>query len=245
MTPMLLCILPAFLTLALTANPALAGEDAANATLVEGTAVQDSGNGWKELAQGAAVANGNKVKTETGARLELSVGPSDFVRLNENTAAQVNIATDPARKIQIILEQGDLWTDMDRLGKGEEFEVLTPLAGASIRGTSFNTHVEKDGSTTVSVISGKVEVYNPRHKEKPKFDTKSERKEVAPPGEVAAPSEVTEEQWMEIVEAGQSMTISSSGGRYVLPVGEGADDSAKKWQEFNKNRKSEAKGKGK
>lgn len=56
------------------------------------------------------------------------------------------------------LKKGKVWLRGQR--KGEPFQVQTPTATAAIRGTEWYMEVGMDGTTTVGVLDGKVEVGN-------------------------------------------------------------------------------------
>ena len=190
------------------------------------------------VAQGE-VKDGDTVRTADGSRVEITLGPADFVRLNENSTVAVAIKTAaaPARQIQVRVEGGDVWSDMEAMGKGDDFEVETPTAGASIRGTRFNTSVGNEGATSIAVHQGEVQVYDPQYKKKPQPDKKSPRKEVTGPQEVAGPKEIAFEQWVEIVKAGQKISIAPGGQHSVADIGATENEKDREWRRFNEERR--------
>ena len=60
--------------------------------------------------------------------------------------------------MRLELGQGQVWIEVDDLPEGETFEVETPGAVASVRGTRFSARTTPDGNTIVSTREGTVTV---------------------------------------------------------------------------------------
>ena len=88
---------------------------------------------------------------QTGSQLR--IGPSSRIKL-EN--AQVLTGENFSQTL-IRLDQGSLYTKVNRLEQGSSFSLITPTATASVRGTDFLTKVEGSEST-VLVQDGSVAV---------------------------------------------------------------------------------------
>jgi hypothetical protein len=67
--------------------------------------------------------------------------------------------------MKIKLDSGQIWVNIEGLQEGETFEVETPNATATVRGTRFSVRVDKDGRTVVSVVRGLVDVRSEKEDE--------------------------------------------------------------------------------
>ncbi len=89
---------------------------------------------WAGAQEGAAVAQGGEVLTNADSTCDLAIGAdqASTIRLNPNSRAVLN-SIDPAK---VDLQSGKLFALVRGL-KGSAFQVSTPTAVASARGTGF------------------------------------------------------------------------------------------------------------
>lgn len=114
-----------------------------------------AGEDWLAALQDMAIYLGGEVwaKEASTARLQLA---QDLVRVAPNTI--FTFSEPGANALQVDLQQGQLWLNIQGLQPGASFEVTTPAASASVRGTRFSVRVGADGRTVVSVVDGSVAV---------------------------------------------------------------------------------------
>ena len=111
------------------------------------------------------------------------------------------------------------------------FELELPTAVAGVHGTVYQTSVSKDSSAEVKVFDGEVAVNN---RSLSTGEAGSGLSEVAAPDEVSGPSEVSMEQWTEIVRAMQKISIDKKGKpSSVQPFSRNASST---WEQWNTER---------
>jgi hypothetical protein len=110
---------------------------------------------WEPAQVDMPVYRGGEVWAQEAstARVEVAQG---LVRVAPNTIFTFD-QPDPDT-MEVGLDEGQLWLDVDGLGAGERFEVETPAAVASVRGTRFSVRAEADGRTVVSTWASTVTV---------------------------------------------------------------------------------------
>ncbi len=79
-----------------------------------------------------------------------------LVRVAPNTI--LTIEQPEANTLQLNLDEGQIWINIEGLAPGETFEVETPAAVASVRGTRFSVIVAADGTTVITCITGEIHV---------------------------------------------------------------------------------------
>ncbi len=99
-----------------------------------------------DIQQGMMILKGDKLVVSKASSADLAFDPQwqNVAHLNENTRVVVRYLN-PTR---LEMVSGDIYSKLDSLPKGSSFEVVTPTAIASVRGTKFRTTHEK-GTTTV------------------------------------------------------------------------------------------------
>ena len=94
-----------------------------------------------------------RAKEASTARLKLE---GNLIRVAPNTIFTLNQPDE--QTLQLDLQEGQIWLNVEGLAPGEKFEVETPGASASVRGTRFSVRVNKKQTTFVSVVGGTVSV---------------------------------------------------------------------------------------
>jgi FecR-like protein len=113
---------------------------------------------------GDIFATGDLVRADTQGRAVLTFFDGSTVSVEPNSQVRVvSLVKTSAGGIQLTLEQtlGRTWASVSELATADsKFEIRTPSMTAIVRGTAFETIVEKlaDGTTTTTVKTGEGEV---------------------------------------------------------------------------------------
>ena len=111
---------------------------------------------------GKKIIKGDSVKTGTNssATIQFSSGAIIILRQNAEISVQNLDRTDMSQnKIELEQTSGSTFS---KIAKGKaEYKISSPTAVASVRGTSFSTTVQENGTTEISLLKGKLEVENP------------------------------------------------------------------------------------
>lgn len=108
---------------------------------------------WKVPQKGAWVAQGSDIKTASGATCEIGLGEnrSSVVRMKSDSETKLSKMT--SEKIRVDLKAGGIYTLVRDLKKGSTFEVVSPAAVATARGTGWEQDMD-----TIQVFESVVEV---------------------------------------------------------------------------------------
>lgn len=124
---------------------------ATGSQLAEGTQLQTGADGYVSVR----LADGSLIKVQAGSDVTLE-------RMRRRTATGDT-------SLGIGLQRGSVQSTVTpKNTRGQRFDIRTPLAVASVRGTEFDVSVADNGNTATSVTQGVVAVRAPAHaKEKP------------------------------------------------------------------------------
>lgn len=119
--------------------------------------------GSLEASVNMNLVSGDHVSTSAGAYVVLRLDDDKFVMLGEQGAMQVEAEGDASKgRTAIHLEAGSVLSEIQNpLGQNSTYEVVTPSATMSVRGTVFEVRwngSDSDGSIEVLVYEGKVAV---------------------------------------------------------------------------------------
>jgi len=108
---------------------------------------------WKTPRQGTWVEKGSEIKTGDGSSCDIGLGEDhhSMVHMTENTRTILH--TLDAEKIRVNLEEGSVFARVRDLKKGSTFEVASPTAVATARGTGWEQSVDE-----INVFESSVEV---------------------------------------------------------------------------------------
>lgn len=188
----------------------------ARITHIEGSAsvLRSGASQWRDARPGMPLGVGDELYARTESFVEVRYEVGAVVRLNEETKMILEEVSDAV--ITTRTPMGDVWVNMRRLtSAGRQFDMATPTAVASIRGTSYRMTTAADSSTDVNVFGGEVAV-GPSGDRGAKPGTghprppAAEPREVPGPEEVPGPFEVPLEHWLTIV-AGQRISVRADG----------------------------------
>lgn len=119
---------------------------------------------------------GDALKTGQAARAQLTIGRSQYVRMDQNSQLLITyLQADGLTSFKALV--GGVWVTIGEALKGaSKFEVLSPSVVAGVRGTVFRLEADEQGHSQVTVYEGQVEV-TPLEGEQPR---EAERVIVAP-----------------------------------------------------------------
>lgn len=107
------------------------------------------GQGWSAAVVDMPLYAGGEVWAKDASTSLLGLG-EDRLRVSPNTI--FTLRRPDRQTMELNLEQGQIWLNIEGLKPGEEFNINTPAASASVRGTRFSVRVEPDGTTIVSTV---------------------------------------------------------------------------------------------
>lgn len=117
---------------------------------------------WRAARAGDSVHPGESVRVGAGGRAELVVG-AGRVRLYENSLLRLpGAGPGAAGPASVDLDRGESLFDVDRDASPGGFEVRTPEAVVTVKGTRFAVALD-EGVAAVSVFRGVVAVREPTH----------------------------------------------------------------------------------
>lgn len=152
---------------------------------------------WNNANMGQFIYEGDTVRTGPASRAGLTYTGAIETRLNANTTIKVEPAElankGEGDKIQMLF--GKVWTKI--LKKRTKFQIYTPVAVCSVRGTEYETDVEKDGRTDVKVYEGEVELFNNYGSKKVNKNSKSSVGAGSPPSDPVPLGGGEKETWQE------------------------------------------------
>ncbi len=118
------------------------------------------GIGDLDAAVNMNLVSGDFVHTGADAYIVLMLDTDKYVMLGEAASMQVVAEGDEkAGRTSILLEQGSVLNEIQNpLGEGASYEVVTPNATMSVRGTVFEVDRNRDGMVSTMVFDGKVKL---------------------------------------------------------------------------------------
>ena len=219
--------------LALVPGVARAAAPAATVTFLAGEAFREHGGKKDKLAEKVDLAEGDKVRTSKGARLELTLADQSVVRLDgdsELTLKAASLAGDE-KMFTAKLGFGKLWAKVNSvLGGQSHFDVETQNAVAGVRGTTFRVDARHDASALVRVYAGAVAVAGARTPQTSHHEVGGPRKEV--PG----PAEISKQQFEKLLASMMQVKVAANGELGEPEQFSAADDSKDAWVAFNQQR---------
>ncbi|MFH0948955.1 MAG: FecR family protein [Candidatus Aenigmatarchaeota archaeon] len=100
----------------------------------------NSGSGYRQAQSGMQLSQGASVKTGAGGAAQIILFGSSVVRLAENTEIKLSeLVSGDAKKFSLDQSAGRTWNKVTKLSGFSEYDVKTPNAVASVRGTAFAT----------------------------------------------------------------------------------------------------------
>jgi tetratricopeptide (TPR) repeat protein len=116
------------------------------------------GGGWKPASVGQSLAVGDKVKTGEDSRAAVRMTDLSVLRIDELTTIEITPPSTTSDKPGLNVKDGA--TYFFSREKSREMRIETPAANGAMRGTEFVVRVASNGSTTVTMLDGEVELSN-------------------------------------------------------------------------------------
>ncbi len=124
--------------------------------------------GWQPARVGRALAAGDRLRTGPDGRAAILLADESLVRINRNSyfvirsvarrAGWLPAAGRSGRRTRLGLERGELWLLNKR--PDADLGVRSGTVTAAIRGTEFDIRAGEDGTVSVVVLEGRLEVAN-------------------------------------------------------------------------------------
>lgn len=111
---------------------------------------------WSAAAVSQQLNEGADVRTLSYSSAALLLADQTQLRMNANAQIRLQETSQEKTRLQLII--GRLWSRTKRASGGLELE--TPAALAVVRGTDWDVQVDDEGRTTLSVMTGLIEVSN-------------------------------------------------------------------------------------
>jgi hypothetical protein len=220
------------------------GKGSATVSFLKGSAeILELGKGpWNSLKLNDALEEGDQVRTQEGAQMELRLADGSRLRFAGNSEFKVvrMEAGGPSapRDVNVHVTLGKAWASVAKtIGVKGNFELASDKAVAGVRGTVYRMNVEQDRSALVRVYDGTVHVTGGgKAAEAPKPIGPPTR--ISGPTPIPGPHKVSMEEWTVIIKAMQQVRIGADG------VPEKPRDFTEKedrdeWVEWNKARDRE------
>lgn len=121
--------------------------------------IKHSGDVWVVAEDGMLLFQSDSIKTGDNSSASIVLFKSSIIRLDSNTEVTLkNIIQKETRSITIQQDTGRTWSTIQKISGVDDYEVQTPTAVASVRGTSFDVNIAENEATIVSVVKGIVNV---------------------------------------------------------------------------------------
>ena len=106
---------------------------------------------WAQVSTGQVLTPGDQLKTATGARATVTFDDASRVDLNPGSSFTLKEATPEASGMELKLGSLKAWISKSL---NRRFQVRTPTAVCSVRGTEFGVDVGESGDTHVQMFGG-------------------------------------------------------------------------------------------
>src|SRR3989338_2018794 len=151
----ILCSTPFLFSLAGAEMASSPSVDAARILHLEGkiTVKEPDSAEWKIPMPGTWVEKGSEIKTAEGSSCDIGLGDGHHSMVHMTGNTRTTLHTLNAEKIRVTLEEGRVFARVRDLKKGSTFEIASPTAVATARGTGWEQSVDE-----VNVFEHSVEV---------------------------------------------------------------------------------------
>lgn len=106
---------------------------------------------WAQVSQGQVLAPGDQLKTASGSRATVTFDDASRVQLNPGSSFTLKEASPQASGMELKLGSLKAWISKSL---NRRFQVRTPTAVCSVRGTEFGVDVDPGGDTRVQMFGG-------------------------------------------------------------------------------------------
>ena len=136
-------------------------DSAGNASLLSKENVVDAASGgglWASATVGQALAIHDRLRTGEDSRAAVRMTDLSVLRIDELTTIEITPPPSASDKPGLNVKEGA--TYFFSREKSREMRVETPAVNGAMRGTEFVIAVAANGSTTVTMLDGEVELSN-------------------------------------------------------------------------------------
>ncbi|HNX60949.1 MAG TPA: FecR domain-containing protein [Spirochaetota bacterium] len=129
---------------------------------VKGEAAYQAGSQWKPLMKGQTIAEGTRVSTGVNSLAVLNIDGS-MVTVKPMTSIKIyrNMADSASRETSLGLQYGAVKAKIDKTAKVRtRFNITTPVATSSVRGTEELVSYGPSKGMTVRVLEGIIGAFN-------------------------------------------------------------------------------------
>ena len=122
--------------------------------------VKHSEDLWMIAEDGMDLYESDSVRTGNNSTATIILFRSGIIRLDSNTIVTIKelVKNEDLRSVTIQQDAGRTWNSVVQVCGIDNYDVETPTAIASVRGTTFDIDVGDEGTTVVKVIKGIVNV---------------------------------------------------------------------------------------
>ncbi len=117
-----------------------------------------AGGGWTSATVGQPLAVRDKVRTGEDSRAAVRMTDLSVLRIDELTTIEITPPSSTSDKPGLSVKDGA--TYFFSREKSREMRIETPAANGAMRGTEFVVRVAANGSTTLTMLDGEVELSN-------------------------------------------------------------------------------------
>ncbi len=127
---------------------------------IKGTVRVQKDNKWVDVKRGDRILNGNIIKVDKkGLAIIKFIDKGDIVAIKENSTIKIQGKINNGKiEKRLFLKVGDIMAIVKK-GSSGEFDINTPTATASIKGTEFDLSFKND-TTFLSTYNGVVSLFN-------------------------------------------------------------------------------------
>ena len=141
----------------------LTSSDVAVAQLIidSGTVeIKQGSAAWTLAENGMMLSSSDSIRTNNNSTASIILFESSIIRLDNNTQITLSEIMHMYGKtdVQITQEKGRTWNTVLKISGIDTYEVHTPTAVASVRGTTFFVQIEQNGTIITGVTKGVVNV---------------------------------------------------------------------------------------
>lgn len=132
----------------------------AKVSFLVGTATIDRKGTKYAAVLNASLHVNDIVTTRDDSECEIQFSNYALVHLQPNSSIRIERKEETPQGIfhRIFASMGEVVSKVTKMNKGDEYELRTDAAQAFIRGTTFKTSIEEDGTSSFSVFEGNIAV---------------------------------------------------------------------------------------
>ena len=122
--------------------------------------VKHAGETWTLAKDGMYLYESDSIRTENNSIASIILFKSSVIRLDNNSEVTIKELIHDADSKSVTIQQnvGRTWSTVSEASGMEDYNVETPTAVASVRGTSFDYYILANGTIIISVGDGNVNI---------------------------------------------------------------------------------------